>query len=243
MRARGRVHAPAIAARRAAPLTATSVGGNLAGMPRRLLLPMLLVSVALACGKDEDSTDGATGGATEGASSTSGTPMTDGATGVVTTGDATDGTGGQTGGATTGAGDTTGQGSTTGVDVSGFERFTMNIAAGPCPPEADCDGFIEVMASGLLRVETFGEVGDPVSEAALSPEDLAAALQVFADPALLALLDGPDPACEPPTDIFESMTVVVDAVSHDTTTTFCDQPPIAAARDMAIALSEKYVAP
>ena len=30
---------------------------------------------------------------------------------------------------------------------------------------------------------------------------------VFADPALVALLDGPDPACNPPTDIFESMLV------------------------------------
>lgn len=214
-------------------------------MTCRSLLPVLLLSVALACGKDGDSTDGSTGstgstggmtgGSTEGVSSTGGTPTTGGTTGAVTTGDATDGTGGQTGG------QTTGQSSTTGIDVSGFERFTLNHSAGPCPPGADCDGFIEVLASGLLRVETFGEVGNPVKEVELSPEDLAAALPVFADPALRALLDGPDPACEPPSDIFESMVVVVDGMSHDGGTTFCDQPPIAAARDMASALSEKYV--
>lgn len=219
-------------------LTGAGGRGSLAAMLCRFLLPGILLSVALACGKEGG--DDSTGGASEGASSSSGTATTGGSSGTPTTGGTTEGGSSSSGVPTTGDA-TTGAGSTTGIDVSGFERFTMNTAAGPCPPNFDCDGFIEVLASGLLRVETFGEVGDPVKEVELSPEDLAAAVQVFTDPALLALLDGQDPLCNAPTDIFESMLVVVDAMSHDASTTVCDQPPVAAARDMAVGLSDKYL--
>jgi hypothetical protein len=221
------------------PLTGARARGSLAAMPCRILLPGFLLSVALACGKEGggDSSDGASSSGT--ATTVDATGGSSSSTGLPTTGGTT--TGETTTGVVTTSGDTTGAGSTTGVDFSGFERFTMNTAAGPCPPDFDCDGFIEVLASGLLRVETFGEVGDPVKEAQLSPEDLAAAVPVFADPALIALLDGPDPACSAPADVFESMTVVVDAVAHDTSTAFCDQPPIVAARELAEALSVKYL--
>ena len=221
-------------------------------MPRPSLCSLLLLSVALACGTEGGGTTDS-GGATDGATGTTSTPTSGATTSPVTTGGSTD-TGGSTSGSsgdtsgtsstsdTSGtSGDTTGVGSTTGVDVAGFERFTMTMAAGPCPPDLDCDGFIEVLGSGLLRVEPFGELGDPVTEAMLAPEDLAAALPVFADPSLRAVLDGPEPLCNPPTDIFESMTVVVDGVSHDATTTFCDQPPLVAARMMATTLRDKYV--
>lgn len=220
-----------------------------AAMPRPSLCSLLLLSVALACGTEGGGTT-ESGGATDGATSTSSTPTSGGTTNPVTTGGATDTSGSTSGssGDTSGtsstsgtSGDTTGVGSTTGVDVDGFERFTMTMAAGPCPPDSDCDGFIELLGSGLLRVEPFGEVGDPVTEAMLSPEDLAAALPVFADPSLRAVLDGPEPLCNPPTDIFESMTVVVDGLSHDAPTTFCDQPPLVAARMMATTLRDKYV--
>ena len=145
-----------------------------------------------------------------------------------------------TGAVTTGV-DSTGAGSTTGIDVSGFERFRMSMSAGPCPPMQDCDGFIELLSTMTLRVEKFGDVGDPVTEVAISAEDYAAAVQVFADPDLVALLDGPDPACNPPTDIFESMELVLDGIARDAGTTLCDQPPIAAARDKATALQQQYV--
>ncbi|WP_434427432.1 hypothetical protein [Nannocystis pusilla] len=32
---------------------------------------------------------------------------------------------------------------TTGANT-GFDRFTLRTAAGPCPPRADCDGFVEL---------------------------------------------------------------------------------------------------
>lgn len=141
--------------------------------------------------------------------------------------------------APTTAPDTSGT-STTGEPVA-FDLFRKSSAAGPCPPDSDCDGFVELLASGTLRVEKFGDVGNPVTEIDISPEDFAAAVAVFTDPALLAILDGPDPACNPPTDIFEQMLLTIDGADHDAATTLCDQPPIAAARDKANDLQTKYV--
>lgn len=207
------------------------------------LLGLVVLLCAPACGEKEEgsASDGGSSGATTASSTDGGSTggateagTGGGSTGAVTTG--VDSTGAMTSGL-----DSTGAGSTTGIDVSGFERFRMSMGAGPCPPMEDCDGFVELLSTMTLRVEKFGDVGNPVTEVAISAEDYAAAVQVFADPALVALLDGPDPACNPPTDIFESMEVVIDGSAHDAGTTLCDQPPIAAARDKATALQQQYV--
>lgn len=132
-------------------------------------------------------------------------------------------------------------GSTTGIVGQGFERFLMTSAAGPCKPGNDCDGFIELLDTRMLRVEIFGDVSETVTEVEISEEDFAAAVPMFSDPALIDLLDGSDPVCDPPTDIFESMTVQLDGIVHDAATTFCDQAPVAAARQTAIALRKEYV--
>ena len=124
---------------------------------------------------------------------------------------------------------------------SGFERFRLSRGAGPCPPDADCDGFVEILAPQLLRVEEFGDVTDAVTEVQLSAEDFAAAALVFSDPALWALLDDPSLDCNPPTDVFEGMVVEFDGVAHESTTTNCSQPAIAAARTMAEALHSSYL--
>ncbi len=205
------------------------------------LFGLVVLLCAPACGEKEEgsaSDGGSSGAATTTASSTDGGSTGAGSTGAATTEAGTGG--GSTGAVTTGV-DSTGAGSTTGIDVSGFERFRMSMSAGPCPPMQDCDGFIELLSTMTLRVEKFGDVGDPVTEVAISAEDYAAAVQVFADPDLVALLDGPDPACNPPTDIFESMELVLDGIARDAGTTLCDQPPIAAARDKATALQQQYV--
>lgn len=205
---------------------------------RRTPSPLtLLLAGALACGdgkttsatdsdsdSDASSSDATTTGAATDASATAG-PTTDASTSTTTP--------------TTGA-SATDTDPTTGGDITGFERFKLDMAAGPCPPDSDCDGFIELLASRTLRVESFGEVGNPVLEAEVSEEDFMAAALVFADPELTALLDGPDPVCDPPTDIFEAMLVEIDGASHDASTTFCDQPAVAAARDRANALAMKY---
>lgn len=133
-----------------------------------------------------------------------------------------------------------GTSATTGVDVAGFERFRVSRAAGPCPPDLDCDGFVELLASRTLRVEVFGDLSDTVKEAQVSAAEFSAAVQVFTDPALLALLDGPQPLCDPPTDIFEGMLVEIDGATHEATTTTCPQPPLAAAREQASALRDAY---
>lgn len=196
----------------------------------------LLLAGALACG------DGKTTSASDSDASSSDATSSD----ATTTGAATDAS--TTAATTTDASTTapttdasaTDTDPTTGGDITGFERFKMDVAAGPCPPNSDCDGFIELLASRTLRVEPFGEVGNPVLEAEVSEEDFVAAALVFADPELTALLDGPDPVCDPPTDIFEAMLVEIDGASHDASTTFCDQPAVAAARDRANALAMKY---
>ncbi|MBL9100561.1 MAG: hypothetical protein JNL82_06375 [Myxococcales bacterium] len=234
----------------------------------QLRLTFLPLLVALACGTPDDgtatadttapsSTSAATAdttadtGAGTTAASTTDAPTSSG--GQTATGDAATGDHGHTtlttvpetttnASVTTGDDTSTGDGSTGDTSTGGvdFERFRLGRAAGPCPPMADCDGFIELLADGLLRVEPFGEVGNPVTEVQIDQADLDAAVPVFTAPALLALLDGPDPACDPPTDIFEDMLSAVAGDEHQATTTFCMQPPIAAARDMADTLQMKY---
>lgn len=225
-------------------------------------LALGLVFALSGCNKDDgatatDSGTGTSSGMTTGmtgTTDTTGMTGTTGVTGTGTTGMGTTGMGtmGMTGTGTTGvpttgatAGSTgdegTGTGTTTGGNVSGFERFMMSSAAGPCPPNEDCDGFVELLASGMLRVETFGDVTNTVKEVEISAEDFAAAVPVFADPALVALLGGADPVCDPPTDIFESMLVEIDGVTHDASTTACEQPPIVAARKLANDLRMQYV--
>ena len=219
----------------------------------------LLLSAALACGGDGDTSGGSTGTST-GAATTA--PTSDPGTSSTSTSDATDDTSGDTtgdpttgtGDTTTGTGDTTGSATdatttvpttgdatTGGVDVAGFERFVLSRAAGPCAPDADCDGFTELLAPGTLRFEPFGEPGDPAVEVEISEEDFVAAAAVFADPALIELLAQKGPLCDPPTDVFESMLVQVDGVvvEHDTTT--CEHPPLVAARATAEELVAKYV--
>lgn len=219
----------------------------------RLALSSLCLLLACGPGDDETTSDSNTGTATTGATTTG--PTTSDATGdatsATTTTDTTPTTSTSEPATTTTATDSdptlssttidasTGDDTTTGV-VPGFERFRMDTAAGPCPPNGDCDGFIELLATGMLRVEPFGEPGDPVTEAQVAPEDFDAAVAVFADAALIALLDGPDPVCDPPTDIFESMLVDLDGTEHKADTTFCAQPPVAAAREMAQSLADKY---
>jgi hypothetical protein len=214
--------------------------------------PLLAVFVfAMACGDDkgggtEDSTGSATSepGTGTGTSDDS-TSATEATTSGSETGTGT-GTSPTTGGSETGTspttgGSETGTSATTGVLEPNFERFTLKSAAGPCPPNSDCDGFVELLANRMLRVEKFGDVGNPVTEIEISEEDFAGAAGVFDAPELVALLDGPDPVCNPPTDIFESMEVVLDGQLHDAATTACDDAPLVAARELAMALQTKYV--
>lgn len=215
---------------------------------RRPLLITLLWPLALACGGGDGKTDGTSGADTTATSGTSDTPTSDTPTSDATTDTSTSGPTSSTGmtsmtsmtSTSTTSATGTSTGDSTGGELPGFERYKLTSAAGPCPPNMDCSGFIELLASGTLRVEPFGVVGDPVTEAQISADDFTAAVQVFAAADLVALLDAPDPLCNAPTDIFETMLVEIDGGSHDADTTFCDQAPLVAARDMANMLAMKY---
>lgn len=208
---------------------------------RRPLLISLLGPLALACGGGDGKTDGTSGADTTATSGTSDTGTSDTPT---STSGPTSSTG-MTSTPSTSAGETgtstsTGGDSTTGGVLPGFERYKLTSAAGPCPPDMDCSGFVELLAAGTLRVEPFGVVGDPVTEVQISADDFTAAVQMFAAAELVALLDAPDPLCNAPSDIFEAMLVEIDGGSHDADTAFCDQAPLVAARDMANMLAMKY---
>lgn len=218
------------------------------------LIHGVLCALAVGCGGGDGKTEGSSDtsaaqtteasdtSATTAGPSTSDTPTSAATTGPDTSTSATEtsatGTSGEPG--TTAELSTSAGDSSTGAELAEFERFKLTRAAGPCPPDMDCDGFIELLASGLLRVEPFGEQGDPVTEVEISGDDLAMAAQVFADPELIALLDAPEPLCNPPSDVFETMLVEADGMSHDADTVFCDQAPLVAARDTANALAMKY---
>lgn len=218
------------------------------------LIHGVLCALAVGCGGGDGKTEGSSDtsaaqtteasdtSATTAGPSTSDTPTSTATTGPDTSTSATEtsatGTSGEPG--TTAELSTSAGDSSTGAELAEFERFKLTRAAGPCPPDMDCDGFIELLASGLLRVEPFGEQGDPVTEVEISGDDLAMAAQVFADPELIALLDAPEPLCNPPSDVFETMLVEADGMSHDADTVFCDQAPLVAARDTANALAMKY---
>ncbi len=219
------------------------------------LIALLLASFTLACGGDDGKSDASSESSAGETTASAGTSA--GVTGTGTGDTPTTGTSGgasdsasgtSTGDTPTGTGDsgtsTVDPGSSSGDpstgEVTDFERFRIDRAAGPCPPDMDCDGFAELLGTRLLRFSPFGEVGDPVTEVEISAEDFTAAVQVFAAPELLALLDGPDPLCNAPTDVFETMLVEVGGSSHDADTVFCDQAPLGAARDMAEMLAMKY---
>ena len=78
-------------------------------------------------------------------------------------------------------------------------------------------------------------------EATVTDVDLAAAVEVFTDPDLIALLDSGDQACHPPTDIFESMSVIHDRGEHRAGITSCTFPYLEAATAELNALIANYL--
>ena len=124
-----------------------------------------------------------------------------------------------------------------------FERFELFSAAGPCPDEMDCVGRIVLEAAGRLMVDRFGELPVVEYEAQVPADRLAAAIEVLTEPALVALLDLPAAPCEPPFDIFEHMSLTLGGAVHENDTTFCDDAPLAAARDVMFGLVNTFVPP
>jgi hypothetical protein len=122
-----------------------------------------------------------------------------------------------------------------------FTSFLWTEASGPCPPNSDCSEATELLASGVLRKDCDNQLPVVVHEAMVSAADRDAAIAILSDKALVALLDQPGAPCQPPTDVFESMTLVEGGRTHKNSVTVCPNPPIASARKILDALVEKYL--
>jgi hypothetical protein len=128
-----------------------------------------------------------------------------------------------------------------GPATAAFESFRLTQSFGPCPPQSDCVGYIDLDQAGRLRRDGFSGASVPVASADVTPAELATAITVFTDPALVKLLDASAPPCVPPTDIFEKMQLVAGGVTHANSTTTCDNAPVKAARDLIYQLGNKYL--
>lgn len=127
------------------------------------------------------------------------------------------------------------------AEGSTFGSFRLFRSHGPCEPDMDCSGFIEFRDDGTLLVDRFNGSTLP-EQATVSDSDLAEAILVLTDAELVTLLDLDEPPCIPPTDIWESMTLTeLDGLEHDNGTTFCDQAPIVAARNLLNRLADEYL--
>src|SRR6185295_9760873 len=98
--------------------------------------------------------------------------------------------------------------------LGAFESFHYEMGAGPCAPNSDCSRFTDLQASGLLRVDCYGQVPVVVHEATVSAADRDDVVATLTDPALVSLLDLGKIPCQPPTDVGESMTLAAGGRKH-----------------------------
>ncbi len=141
------------------------------------------------------------------------------------------------GGAGSGGAGRGGAGGVSGV----FQSFRLRTAAGPCPPASDCVGSFELLANGTIRVDRFGELPSmTLHEVMLPASEVAPARDTFTSAALIALLSGPNPVCQPPTDVFEQMEVVFADRTVSNSTTTCADAPLAEVRALATRLADTY---
>jgi hypothetical protein len=126
------------------------------------------------------------------------------------------------------------------IQVSSFQSF-KTFRGGFCPPQMDCTGSVELLADGTLNVDRFNDANGGIHSAMVNDFDLHAAIEVLTAPGLIGVLDAAAPPCEPPTDIFESLSLVDGAGEHRQSVTGCGGPEIDAARATMTGLMEKYL--
>jgi len=122
-----------------------------------------------------------------------------------------------------------------------FQSFKFVSGAGPCPPDMDCSGFIELSADGTLLVDNIGELPrGTVHQIQITPSELESMRVVLTSPELRARLDEGGQDCPAIHDIWESMSLTLDGRVHAHTTTACSDEPILQARRAILALAKKY---
>ncbi len=122
-----------------------------------------------------------------------------------------------------------------------FQKFRLNVSAGPCQPGADCTGFIEIDSTGTLTYDKLGELPEgSVHATTVTQSELNAARSVLTNSSLIALLDLSGQICQPPTDAYETMTLWTLEASHSHETTSCNNQPIEDARQLLNNLASNY---
>jgi hypothetical protein len=124
--------------------------------------------------------------------------------------------------------------------LGAYESFVRSSSAGPCAEDTDCFGSTELTADRVLLVDRFGELPVVIHQAEVTPEELDAAVAVFTDRDLVALLDLGEPPCVPPSDIDEQMTLFAGGAQHSNSVTLCEDPPLEAARAALDDLAATY---
>jgi hypothetical protein len=127
--------------------------------------------------------------------------------------------------------------------LGAYESFVRSSSAGPCPDDMDCFGSTELTVDRVLLVDRFGELPVVIHQAEVTPEELDAAVAVFTDRDLVALLDLGEPPCVPPSDVDEQMTLFAGGLQHSNSVTLCDDPPLEAARTTLDDLATEYFPP
>jgi len=125
--------------------------------------------------------------------------------------------------------------------IATFQSFKLVSGAGPCPPDRDCSGFIELSADGTLRVDHIGELPrGTVHQIKITPSELEAILPALTAPALKGLLDTGGQNCPVLYDVWESMSLTIAGGVHEHKTTGCSDQPILDARKAIMGLAKKY---
>lgn len=117
-----------------------------------------------------------------------------------------------------------------------FRSFAQYYAGAFC--EGECAAFHELRSDGTLSVK---ESGGPVRETRVSAEDLARAVEVFTDPALVDFfVEDPLARCGVVDSVELTQLVFVDGPRGGVTNR-CDDPPLQAAREKLWELSAGYL--
>jgi hypothetical protein len=119
--------------------------------------------------------------------------------------------------------------------------ISITTAYGPCPADADCEGFTQLLWDGTLRVDRIGELPERAHESAVTGVELAELQTLAASPALqLYLANGSVLDCNPPTDASVELYLVANGEVRSVSILGCSQEEITAISDALRRLKDKY---
>jgi hypothetical protein len=101
-----------------------------------------------------------------------------------------------------------------------LDRESQSVAygwwGGPCPPDNDCDGFIQLLTDGTLRLNRSGEYPPIAYSARVSDSELATVMALAEDADLVTFLESREKCPHPlPTDGGSWIYVKTDVVTGE----------------------------